>query len=145
MKTHKTNIKSYNDMVNVRNIINNLCERIDRHDIDNAPIIKLVDHNTFILLFVNVPCKGEIGMKTAKQIRRMIDTWFSRYNLAKYQIESLYEDGNWHYTAVYNDDLDFAKRLHDVYADWSQDIRIRNNFTGELIYRQGHNWVTFAK
>ena len=145
MKTRKTTSNDYKVMINLRDHINYLCGMIDAKDIENLPIIKQVDHITLVKLFVYLPCKTDISKKTAKQLRRMIDTWFKHNQLAKFQIEAVYSGNEWHQSPVFNDDLDFAKRLHDIYADWSKDIRIRNNYTQELIYRQGSNWVTFAR
>lgn len=145
MKTRKTTSNDYNVMMDLRERINSLCEMIEAKDIENLPIIKLVEYATWLKLFVYLPCKTDIASKTAKQLRRMIDTWFKHNQLAKFQIEAVYSDNEWHTTPVVKDDLDFAKRMHDVYADWSKDCRIRNNHTQELIYRQGHNWVAFAK
>ena len=145
MKIRKTTSNDYNVMMNLRERINSLCGMIEAKDIENLPIIKLVEYVTWVKLFVYLPCKTDIASKTAKQLRRMIDTWFKHNQLAKFQIEAVYSDNEWHAIPVVKDDLDFAKRLHDVYADWSMDCRIRNNYTQELIYRQGHNWVTFAK
>lgn len=66
----------------------------------------------------------------------------------KFQIEMQDSSNKWHSSPVFSDDLEAVKNFvqsHSDYFGWFHDCRIRNNFTQELSYRAGHNWLTFAK
>lgn len=142
MKAKTTTLKNYNDMLKAADAIEHLCQRVDAKLVNNIAAEKLMKFGDFLTLLCNIH-NNNLHEKTPKQVRRMIGTWFKHNELAKFQVEikrgerwACHEAGN---------ELNQAKELHDILGEFEEDARIRNNFTGELIYRQGHNWVTFAK
>ena len=143
MKTNKTTIKNYNEMLKVAEVIETLCKRVDAKLVNNIAAEKLMKFNDFLTLLCNIN-SNNLHEKTPKQMRRMIGTWFKHNELAMYQVE-IKRDDRWACYAVFNDDLEFAKELAITLGQYEDDARIRNNFTQELSYRAGHNWLTFAK
>lgn len=132
-----TSRNNYDNMTRAYMEVEDIIKRIERKDIGNISVDKLASELTIITLNANgINTSG----KTAKQVRLQVKHWYDKTFIAQYSVE-MKGDDRW-VEVYYTDSLKRAKAVCEV-AMQNADARLRNNYNGALVYKQGANWVEF--
>lgn len=131
-----TSMTRFQQMLDAYDEIQKVIRRVEMKGINNIAVKRMSGMEKTRDTLAN---NGINTDRTAKQIRRCMDTWFKRFEPPKYSLEALI-DGEWK-EQDYNDEGMIITAVANLSVQNGYSVRIKNNINGDIYYNLDGDWV----